>query len=205
MFWGRKRNQNVLNWGQVLETQDCSRRLCLFPTCQVRISRFYLRVASAFSFFSGSLGLRPYLRAPDLLGLNDSQISGGTAGPQSRPPEPSGHCRTSRAPDLNPQCQTSTASARSQLALPDLNRERQISVGTARPQPRAPDLSRHCQTSTVTARSQWALPPQPQVQDLSWHCQTSNRERQISVGTARPQPRAPDLSRHCQTSTVSAR
>ena len=42
----------------------------------------------------------------------------------------------------------STASSRSQCALPDLNRELQISVGTAGPQPRAPDFSGHCRTST---------------------------------------------------------
>ena len=46
----------------------------------------------------------------------------GTAGPQPRLPGRSGHCRTS------------TASSRSQWALPDLNRELQIPVGTAGPQ-----------------------------------------------------------------------
>ena len=88
------------------------------------------------------------------------QIPVGTAGPQPR------------APDLS--CQTSTASSRSQWALPDLNRELQISVGTAGPQPRLPDRSGHCRTSTATSRSQWALP------DL-------NRDFQIAVGTAGPQ------------------
>ena len=46
----------------------------------------------------------------------------GTAGPQPRLPDRSGHCRTS------------TATSRSQWALPDLNRELQIPVGTAGPQ-----------------------------------------------------------------------
>ena len=46
----------------------------------------------------------------------------GTAGPQPRVADRSGHCRTS------------TATSRSQWALPDLNRELQIPVGTARPQ-----------------------------------------------------------------------
>ena len=162
----------MLNWGQKLETRDCSRRLCLFPTCQVRISRFYLRVASAFSFFPA---------ASDYALLCELQICWASTTARSQGARTS--ITTARAqwalPDL--------ASARSQCAVPDLNRERQISVGTARPrerqisvgtarpQPRAPDLSRHCQTSTASARSQWALP------DL-------NRERQISVGTARPQP-----------------
>ena len=74
------------------------------------------------------------------------QIPVGTAGPQPRLPGRSGHCRTS------------TASSRSQWALPDLNRELQIPVGTAGPQPRLPDRSGHCRTSTATSRSQWALP-----------------------------------------------
>ena len=46
----------------------------------------------------------------------------GTAGPQPRAPDFSGHCRTS------------TATSRSQWALPDLNRDFQIAVGTAGPQ-----------------------------------------------------------------------
>ena len=45
----------------------------------------------------------------------------GTAGPQPRVADRTGHCRTS------------TASSRSQWALPDLNRELQIPVGTAGP------------------------------------------------------------------------
>eukprot|EP00435_Cladocopium_sp_Y103_P012564 s1742_g3.t1 len=50
------------------------------------------------------------------------QIPVGTA-VQSRLPDPSGHCRTS------------TASPRSQWALPDFRRELQIAVGTAGLQP----------------------------------------------------------------------
>ena len=50
------------------------------------------------------------------------QIPVGTAGPPPRAPDPSGHCRTS------------TATSRSQWALPDLNRDFQIAVGTAGPQ-----------------------------------------------------------------------
>eukprot|EP00435_Cladocopium_sp_Y103_P055586 s647_g18.t1 len=48
---------------------------------------------------------------------SDCQIAMGTAGLQQRLPDRSGHCRTS------------TASPRSQLALPDLNRELQIADG----------------------------------------------------------------------------
>ena len=96
------------------------------------------------------------------------QIPVGTAGPPPRAPDPSGHCRTS------------TASCRSQWALPDLNRDFQVAVGTAGPQPRAPDPSGHCRTSTAS-------------------------EVQIAVGIAGPQPRAPDRSGHCRTSTATSR
>ena len=82
----------------------------LFPTCQVRVVRFYQSCSP------------PPPRHPP---------------PPPRSPDPSGHCRTS------------TASSRSQWALPDLNRELQIPVGTAGPQPRAPDPSGHCRTSTA--------------------------------------------------------
>ena len=100
---------------------------CFFPTCQVRVVRFYQ-----------SCSPPPPPHPP----------------PPPRSPDPSGHSRTS------------TASSRSQWALPG-------------PQPRVADRSGHCRTSTATSRSQWALP------DL-------NRELQIPVGTAGPQPRAPD-------------
>ena len=76
----------------------------------------------------------------------------GTAGPQPRVADRSGHCRTS------------TATSRSQWALPDLNCELQIPVGTAGPQPRVADRSGHCRTSTASCRSQWALRgPQPRL------------------------------------------
>eukprot|EP00435_Cladocopium_sp_Y103_P066016 s473_g28.t1 len=83
----------------------------------------------------------------------------GTAGLQPPAPDPSGHCRTS------------SASSRSQWALPDSIRERQIPVGTAGLQPSAPDPSGHCRTSSASSRCQWALPD-------------FNRELQIPVGTA---------------------
>ena len=79
---------------------------CFFPTCQVRVVRFYQ-----------SCSPPPPPHPP----------------PPPRSPDPSGHSRTS------------TASSRSQWALPG-------------PQPRVADRSGHCRTSTATSRSQWALP-----------------------------------------------
>ena len=79
---------------------------------------------------------------------------------------------------------TSTASSRSQWALPDLHREHdfQIAVGTAGPQPRLPDRSGHCRTPTATSRSQWALP------DL-------NRDFQIAVSRMKCSFWCPHVSR----------
>ena len=116
----------------------------LFPTCQVRVVRFYQSCSPP--------------RPPPPLPPPSPHSP-----PPPRSPDPSGHSRTS------------TASSRSQWALPGLNCELQIAVGTAGPQ-------------TATSRSQWALP------DL-------NRDFQIAVGTAGPQPRLPDRSGHCRTST----
>ena len=109
--------------------------------------------------------------------------------PPPHPPPPSPPPPPPRSPDPSGHSRTSTASARSQWALPDLHRELKIPVGTAGPQPQLPGRSGHCRTSTATSRSQWALP------DL-------NRDLQIAVGTAGPQPRAPDPSGHCRTSTA---
>ena len=120
------------------------------------------------------------------------QISVGTAGPHS------GHCRAStlqmdtaglqpQALDLSGHCRTSTASPRSQRALPDLNCK--LPVGIAGPQPQAPDLSGHCRTLFASFKFQWPLP------DL-------NRKLQISMYTAGLQPRASDLTGHCRTLTA---
>ena len=156
-----------------------------FPTCQVRVA------IRAVLLLLRLLRLLCLLRLLTRRLLRAVQIPVGTAGPPPRAPDPSGHCRTSTA-SCRSQRRTSTATSRSQWALPDLNRELQIPVGTAGPQPQAPDRSGHCRTSTASSRSQWALP------DL-------NRELQIGVGTAGPQPRAPDPSGHCRTSTASCR
>ena len=163
---------------------------CFFPTCQVRIVRFYQSCSPP------PPPPPPPPSPPTRRLLLAVQIPVGTAGPPPRAPDPSWHYRT--------------PTARSQWALPDLNRDFQVAVGTTGPQPRAPDPSGkgtagppprapdpsgHCRTptascrSTATSRSQWALP------DL-------NRELQIPVGTAGPQPRAPDPSGHCRTSTA---
>ena len=95
---------------------------------------------------------------PDLNG--QFQIAVGTAGPQRWIPDRSGGTAGTqpRLPDRSGHCRASTATSRSQWALPNLNRDFQTAVGTAGPQPRLPDRSGPCRTSTATSRSQWALP-----------------------------------------------
>ena len=135
--------------------------LALFPTCQVRVVRFYQSCSPPPPPPPPPPHPPPPPRSPDV----------GTAGPPPRAPDPSGHCRTS------------TASCRSQWALPDLNRGFQVAVGTAGLQPRLPDRSGHCRISTASSRSQWALP------DL-------NRDFQIALGTAGPQRE--ECQKRCQ-------
>ena len=126
-----------------------------FPTCQVRVVRFYQSCSPPPPPPHPPPPRPPPPRSPDPSGHSrtstasaraqwalphlhrELQIPVGTAGPQPRLPGCSGHCRTS------------TTTSRSQWALPDLNRELQMPVGTAGPQPRAPDPSGHCRTSTA--------------------------------------------------------
>ena len=100
-----------------------------FPTCQVRVTRFY-----------------------------QSDAWGGPPPSPSPPPPRTPRASVSPAADRSGNCRTASASSRSQWALPDLNCKRLIAVGNAGPQPRAPDPSGHCRTSTASSRSQWATP-----------------------------------------------
>ena len=177
---------------------------CKFP-CQVALVKCHCQASTASSESQWALP-----------GLNcELRISMGTAGPQPQAPNLSGRCPQLRAPDLSagPQpraldlsgrcwtstahCRTSTASSRSQWALPHLDSKLHISVGAAGPQLRAPHLSGHCQTSTASSTSQRALPGLNRAPDLRGHFRTStassgsqwalpdlNRECQISVGTS---------------------
>ena len=175
---------------------------CLFPTCQVRVTRFYQSDAwgghphphpprpppPPRASVSPAAGRSGHCRTScassrSQWALRDFicqlQIAVGTAGPHVRAPDPSGQRRTS------------TASSRSQWALPDLMCELQIPVGNAGPQPRAPDPSGQRRTSTASSRSQWATP------DL-------NGELPIPVGNAGPQLRGPHPSGQRRTSTASS-
>ena len=129
----------------------------LFPTCQVRVVRFYQSCSPPPPppHPPPPSPPPPPPRSPDPMWAQpdlhrERQIPVRTAGPPPRAQDPSGHCRTSTATSrLQWALRTSTATSRSQWALPDLNRDFQIAVGTAGPEPRAPDPSGHCRTSTA--------------------------------------------------------
>ena len=180
-----------------------------FPTCQVRVVRFYQSSSPLPLLFLFS-------SSPLLLLIRVFLTTGCTSTASSRSQwailqlhvhDRSGHSRTS------------TASARSELALPDLNSKRQIAVGTAGPQLQAPDRSGHCRTSTASSRSQWALPGLNCKRQIAvgtacltsttsarsqWAIPDLNSKRQIAVGTAGSQQQVPDRSGHYRTSIASA-
>ena len=147
-----------------------------FPTCQVRVVRFYVNSRASFSASSAS--------SPDLNYDDHSRVF--AAGPQPRPSTPSVRCRTSTTtshahcslPDLNhdqprpvfaagPQprpatpsvrCRTSTTTSHAQCSLPDLNHDQPRPVFAAGPQPRPATPSVRFRTSTTTSHAQCSLP-----------------------------------------------
>ena len=93
-----------------------------FPTCQVRVVRFYINSRSFSSFSSSS--------SPDLNYDDHSRVF--AAGPQPRPSTPSVRCRTS------------TTTSHAQCSLPDLNHDQPRPVFAAGPQPRPATPSVRC-------------------------------------------------------------
>ena len=107
-----------------------------FPTCQVRVVRFYVNSRSFSSSASSS--------SPDLNYDDHSRVF--AAGPQPRPSTPSVRCRTS------------TTTSHAQCSLPDLNHDHPRPVFAAGPQPRPATPSVRCRTSTTTSHAQCSLP-----------------------------------------------
>ena len=108
-----------------------------FPTCQVRVVRFYvsclLLSSPLLSSSSCSTAIHAQCALPDL--NHDHPRSVCPAGPQPRPSPPSVPCRTS------------TASIPAQCSLPDLNHDHPRLVFPAGPQPRVSTPSVPCRTS----------------------------------------------------------
>ena len=98
--------------------------LLFFPTCQVRVVRFYV---SCLLLSSSPLLL--------LLLNRDPRRTVFSVGPQPRPSTPSVPCRTS------------TTTIPAQCSLPDLNHDHPRPVFPAGPQPRVSTPSVPCRTS----------------------------------------------------------
>ena len=110
---------------------------CFFPTCQLRVVRFYVNSRSSSSAASSA-------SSPDLNYDDHSRVF--AAGPQPRPATPSVRCRTS------------TTTSHAQCSLPDLNHDQPRPVFAAGPQPQPPTPSVRFQTSTTTIHAQCSLP-----------------------------------------------
>ena len=154
-----------------------------FPTCQVRVVRFYqscLLPPACLPAFRSCLPLLPSASASCLLLVLLVLLV------QLRSAIHSVSCRTSTTtipaqcslPDVNhdhprpvfpagPQprvstpsvpCRTSTTTIPAQCSLPDVNHDHPRPVFPAGPQPRVSTPSVPCRTSTATSRSQWTLP-----------------------------------------------
>ena len=123
----------------------------LFPTCQVRVVRFYvscLLLPSAPAFRS-CLPLPPPASSSSSSSSSsncDLRSTAFPAGPQPRPSPPSVPCRTS------------TTTIHAQCSLPDLNQGHPRPVFPAGPQPRPSPPSVPCRTSTTTIHAQCSLP-----------------------------------------------
>ena len=118
-----------------------------FPTCQVRVVRFYISCLLLLSS-PRLLSSSPLL----LLLLNrDPRRTVVSVGPQPRPSTPSVPCRTSTTTiTASVPCRTSTTTIHAQCSLPDLNREYPRPVFPAGPQPRPSTPSVPCRTSTAS-------------------------------------------------------
>ena len=142
-----------------------------FPTCQVRVVRFYHSCSSSSASASAASSPSSFLLPPCFLPRQSASpiVSGQLRIAVCTPgPQPQGSPRS-----VHPW--TSTARIRSQCASLDLNCKDPIAVCTPGPQPQGSDRSVHRWTSTARIRSQCAL------LDL-------NRKDPIAVCTAGPQP-----------------
>ena len=156
----------------------------LFPTCQVRVIRFYvscllllprpplLLLSSSSSLLSISCSNLPH--AQNILNY-----------PCRRPPP-----AQLRLAIHSFRCRTSTTTIHAQCPLPDLNHDHPRPVFPAGPQPRPSTPSVPCRTSTATIHAQCSLP-------------NLNRNHLRPVFPAGPQPRPSTTSGPCRTSTTT--
>ena len=195
-----------------MNTHNIHMRYFFFPTCQVRVVRFYvsclvLLVLLLLLSLSSSSSCSTATRDPQcsLSDLNhDHPRPVFPAGPQPRPSTPSVPCRTSTTtihaqcslprPQPRPStptvpCRTSTTTIHAQCSLPDLNHDHPRPVFL-------PDLN-HDHPRPVCPAG-----PQPRPSTPSVPLPDLNREYPGPVFPAGPEPRPSTPSVPCRTSTA---
>ena len=140
-----------------------------FPTCQVRVVRFYVscllllsspRLLSSPLLSSSSCSTATLDAQWSLSDLNhDHPRPVFPAGPQPRPSRPV--FPAGPQPRVSPPsvpCRTSTTTIHAQCSLPDLNHDHPRPVFPAGPQPRPSTPSVPCRTSTASIHAKCSLP-----------------------------------------------
>ena len=165
-----------------------------FPTCQVRVVRFYVSCLPLL-LLSSPLLSSPLLSSPLLSSPLLSSSSSSCSLPDLNHDHPRPVCPAGPQPRpsmLSVPCRTSTTSIHAQRSLPDLNHDQPRPVFPAGPQHRPATPSVPCRTSTTTSHAQCSLP------DL-------NHDHPRPVFPAGPQPRPSAPSVPCRTSTTTIR
>ena len=156
LYW----NVPILLYANIIhEPIECvvfQRQDFFFPTCQVRVVRFYV---SCLLLLSSPLLISspPPRRPPRPTATRDPQCSLSDLNhDHPRPVCPAGPQPRSSTPSV--PCRTSTASIRAQCSLPDLNHDHPRPVFPAGPQPRGSMPSVPCRTSTASIHAKCSLP-----------------------------------------------
>ena len=131
-----------------IEVKNMMKQQQFFPTCQVRVVRFYV------SLFSRTPSPSPPPPPSSSSSCRDPVSSVWRAGPQPRSCECSVACRTPTA-ILRVQCGVPTPTEISwvQCCVPDLNCDPASSVWRAGPQLRSCEFSVACRTSSIVSEN----------------------------------------------------
>ena len=127
-----------------------------FPTCQVRVVRFYVSCLLPPACLPPASFRRLLPRSPPLRQLQSTVFLPDLNHDHPRPVFPAGP--QPRVSMSSVPCQTSTANIHAQCSLPDLNRDHPRPVFPAGPQPRPSPPSVPCRTPTATIPAQCSLP-----------------------------------------------
>ena len=120
---------------------------CLFPTCQVRVVRFYV----------SCLLLLPASCLPPASSSSFRRLLPPAASCRLLPP-PASFSSSSSTAIHSVRCRTSNTTIHAQCSLPDLNHDQPRPVFPAGPQPRVSTPSVPCRTSTASIHAQCSLP-----------------------------------------------